>query len=91
MSDKHPSGVHDFAAEVKKAGPIAEGDRLFAYFLRLLVAVMACYGVAMTVVILWGPGDIGTRMVTGFSVMFGGVLGLGSGYLLGRRNGGNGG
>jgi hypothetical protein len=90
MSDKHPSGVHDFGAEIRKVGPISEADRLFAYFLRLLVAVMALYGLGMLVVILWGPSDIGARMVTGFSVMFGGVLGLGSGYLLGRRNGGNG-
>lgn len=88
MSDKHPSGVHDFSDEIRKMGPIAEQDRLFAYFIRVVVSILMLYGAGMTAVILFGPGDIAGKMVTGFGVMFTGVIGIGSGYLLGRSNNG---
>jgi len=43
----------------------------------------------MGAVLLWGDFSLGKSMLAGFSSMFAGILGLGSGYLLGRN--GNGG
>lgn len=85
--DKHPSGIHDFSDEIRKVGPIADQDRLFAYFIRTIIIIMMLYGAGMIAIILFGPEAIALRMVTAFSIMFTGVLGLGSGYLLGKRNG----
>lgn len=45
---------------------------------------MFLYGLGMTVVILFGDATIGLRMVSTFGSMFAGILGLGSGYILGR-------
>lgn len=87
MTDRHPSGVHDFSEEIKR-GPIPEQDRLFAYFIRIILGILTVYGIGMILVILFGPPDIAGKMVTGFGVMFTGVLGIGSGYLLGRNNNG---
>ena len=60
-------------------------DQLFLRFVRGLLILMGLFGVAMTVVILFGDHVIGLRMVNAFASMFIGVLGLGSGYMLGRR------
>lgn len=49
-----------------------------------LLILLTLYGAGMTVVLLFGNEKIGLRMVYGFSSMFTGILGLGSGYLLGR-------
>jgi hypothetical protein len=46
---------------------------------------MILFGAGMTLVILFGDAAIGLRMVNAFVAMFSGVLGLGSGYLLGRN------
>lgn len=45
---------------------------------------MILFGLGMTLVILFGDRVIGLRMVNGLVSMFVGVVGLGSGYLLGR-------
>lgn len=60
-------------------------DQLFLRFVRGLLIIMALFGVGMTIIILVGDEVIGLRMVNAFTSMFVGVLGLGSGYLLGRR------
>jgi hypothetical protein len=59
-------------------------DDIFRYFVRGLFAIMFLYGLGMTAVILFGDVNIGLRMVSTFGSMFAGVLGLGSGYILGR-------
>ena len=59
-------------------------DDIFRYFVRGLFAIMLLYGCGMTVVILFGDETIGLRMVSTFGSMFAGILGLGSGYILGR-------
>lgn len=59
-------------------------DELFRYFVRGLFAIMLLYGAGMTTIILFGNETIGLRMVSTFGSMFAGVLGLGSGYILGR-------
>jgi|RhiMetStandDraft_4_1073278.scaffolds.fasta_scaffold03275_2 hypothetical protein len=61
-------------------------DELFIKFVRGLLIIMALFGAGMTLVIIWGDQVIGLRMVNAFSSMFVGVLGLGSGYLLGRSH-----
>lgn len=60
-------------------------DQLFLRFVRGLLIIMALFGVGMIIIILVGDEVIGLRMVNAFTSMFVGVLGLGSGYLLGRR------
>jgi hypothetical protein len=56
-----------------------------------LFAIMLLYGVGMVIVLLYSGETVALRMVGAFSAMFAGVLGFGSGYLLGSRNGnGNG-
>jgi hypothetical protein len=48
---------------------------------------MLLYGLGMIVVILFGEYSIGSKMVGTFGSMFAGLLGLGSGYILGRQEG----
>lgn len=59
-------------------------DELFIRFVRAMIVLMILFGVGMIMVILFGDASIGLRMVNAFASMFVGVLGLGSGYLLGR-------
>jgi hypothetical protein len=59
-------------------------DTLFIRFVGGLLLVLMLYGIGMTIVVLWGSEPLGLRMITGFSAMFTGILGFGSGYLLGR-------
>lgn len=68
--------------------PATSSDRLFVYFMRLIAVIFLLYGLGMTVVILWGDAALGAKMLNVFAAMFSGVIGLGSGYLLGKRNGG---
>lgn len=68
-------------------------DDIFRYFVRGLFAIMLLFGCGMTLVILFGSQSIGLRMVSTFGSMFAGILGLGSGYILGRverKSNGNG-
>lgn len=68
--------------------PATSSDRLFVYFMRLVLLIFLLYGLGMTAVILWGNAALGAKMLNVFAAMFSGVIGLGSGYLLGKRNGG---
>lgn len=61
-------------------------DRLFLRFVRGLFLILILFGLGMTIVILVGDSAIGLRMVNAFTSMFIGVLGLGSGYILGRSD-----
>jgi hypothetical protein len=63
-------------------------DELFLRFVRGIFMIMLLYGLGMTAVILFGDENIGLRMVSTFGSMFAGILGLGSGYLLGRSDSG---
>lgn len=65
-------------------------DALFSRFVGALFFIMLCYGVCMTLVLITGSEALASRMLSTFSAMFAGVLGLGSGYLLGYRTNGNG-
>jgi hypothetical protein len=80
VSTKHGS-KHDYGDQ------LAESDRLFAYFVRGLLGLLLLYGVAMALVLLFGSEQIGIKMLNAFASMFTGIIGLGSGYLLGKRNG----
>lgn len=60
-------------------------DYLFLYFIAGLLVLVALFGVSMTLVLLFGDPPLALRMVTTFASLFTGVLGLGSGYLLGSR------
>lgn len=66
-------------------------DRLFLRFTVALFAVMAIFGTTMGVVLIWGNEAVGLRMINVFAAMFSAVVGLGTGYLLGREGGGEGG
>jgi hypothetical protein len=59
-------------------------DAMFIRFARGMVLLLLLYGAGMMVVALKGDVALASRMITGFGTMFAGVLGLGSGYLLGR-------
>ena len=65
-------------------------DDLFIRFVRAMIFIMILFGAGMTLIILFGDQAIGLRMVNAFSSMFVGILGLGSGYLLGRKDKSNG-
>ena len=68
----------------KKEGDL---DYLFIRFAQGLFVLLILYGAGMGCVLLWGDQALGSKMLSGFSSMFAGVLGLGSGYLLGRKQG----
>jgi hypothetical protein len=89
MSERHPSGVHDFGDEFKRR-PIADADLLFAYFIRTVIAILLLYGLGMMLCVLFGDEKLAAKLLNGFTGMFAGVIGLGSGYLLGKRNGNGG-
>jgi hypothetical protein len=60
-------------------------DYLFSRFAQGLFIILILYGAGMGVVTLWGDEKLAAKMLTAFTTMFAGVLGLGSGYLLGRK------
>ena len=62
-------------------------DHLFKTFLAGIFAVLLLYGAGMTGVILFGDAILAAKMLNIFGGMFGGVLGLGTGYLIGRASG----
>lgn len=68
---------------------MSQKDQLFQRFMIGLFIVLLCYGTGMLVVVLWGDHALGAKLINGFSALFTGALGLGSGYLLGK-NGKNG-
>jgi hypothetical protein len=60
-------------------------DFIFLRFFFGLLVVLLLYGLGMMAVIFFANEAIGLRMLSGFASMFSGLLGLGSGYLLGRN------
>ena len=70
--------------------PATGHDGLFIAFVRGLFIVLLLYGAGMLVVTIFADPALASRMISGFGTMFAGVLGLGSGYLLGQRSNGNG-
>lgn len=65
-----------------------ERDILFERFALGLFIILLLYGFGMGASVLFGDENLAARMLTGFATMFSGVLGLGSGYLLGSRTNG---
>lgn len=65
-----------------------ERDILFERFAFGLFIILLLYGFGMGAAVLFGDTNLAARMLTGFASMFAGVLGLGSGYLLGSRTNG---
>jgi hypothetical protein len=49
-----------------------------------LILLLTLYGAGMIGVLFFASEVAGLKMLTGFASMFTGILGLGSGYLLGR-------
>jgi hypothetical protein len=64
-------------------------DALFVRFVTGLFALLVLYGTAMLLVLLVGEPALASKMLSAFSSMFTGTLGLGGGYLLGARTNGN--
>lgn len=60
-------------------------DKIFLQFVRWLFLLMVLFCVGMFTVVLFGDASVGLRMVNAFASMFAGLLGLGSGYTLGRK------
>lgn len=65
-------------------------DELFVNFARGLFILLLLFGFTMAAVLLFGDPLLGSKMVNAFTSMFAGLLGLGSGYLLGRKSKENG-
>jgi len=61
-------------------------DQLFLQFVRWLFTLMILFGAGMLIVVLFGDANLGLKMLNVFASMFVGVLGLGSGYILGRKS-----
>lgn len=68
---------------------LSNRDKLFLRFILGIFALMLMYGIGMILVLIFVSESTGLRMVSGFASMFAGILGLGSGYLLGRSNNGH--
>jgi hypothetical protein len=65
-------------------------DSLFGRFAAGVFTILVLYGCAMTGVVLYGDPSLASKMISGFGTMFAGVLGLGTGYLLGTATAANG-
>jgi hypothetical protein len=63
-------------------------DELFLRFAKGLFVVLLLYGAGMLAVVVWGDQSTASKMLSAFASMFAGILGLGSGYLLGRSSNG---
>jgi len=64
--------------------PNGSSDLVFMRFFFGILTILLLYGVGMMAVVLFGDKGLAARMLIGFAGMFSGVLGLGTGYLLGR-------
>jgi succinate dehydrogenase hydrophobic anchor subunit len=60
-------------------------DRLFWRFTGALFVVMSLFGLGMLAAVLFTDEALALRMINVFAGMFSGVLGLGTGYLLGSH------
>jgi hypothetical protein len=65
-------------------GGFTAQDKMFMFFLMLLVVVIAPFGTGVMVLAIWGDAGLASKGITVFASMFTGLLGLGTGYLLGR-------
>jgi len=59
-------------------------DKTFVTFAKGLFILLVLYGIGMILVVLAGPNELATKLISVWSGMFGAVVGLGSGYLIGR-------
>lgn len=66
---------------------MTQRDQLFWNFMKGIIVVMALFGAGMAIASFFSSEVIALRWLSTFGSMFTGVLGLGSGYLLGSRNG----
>ena len=64
-------------------------DDLFIKVIYVLVGVIVSYGVGAGVVVLLtgASDDVVVRYISAFGTIFTGLLGMCTGYLMGRRNG----
>lgn len=69
---------------------LSAADRLFVYFWFGILTVLLLYGIGMTIVVIVADQSLGLRMISAFASMFAAALGFGSGYLVARRQNGNG-
>jgi hypothetical protein len=62
-------------------------DRLFLYFALGLFAILTCFGIGTSIVILFHDKNdaLALRMINVFAAMFSSLVGLGTGYLLGTH------
>jgi len=60
-------------------------DEVFLRFAKGVFVVLILYGIGMMTVLVFGETSVGSKMLSAFSTMFAGAVGLGSGYLLGSR------
>lgn len=64
-------------------------DKIFVVFSVALFATMLLFGLGATIVVLYGDHSLALRMLNIFAAMFTGLLGFGSGYILGNAAGGS--
>jgi hypothetical protein len=64
-------------------------DQVFLRFMKAMVIILLLYGAGMTATMVFGgvSENVSRALITGFSTMFAGIIGLGTGYLLGNSNG----
>jgi hypothetical protein len=60
-------------------------DQVFRTFVVLLTSIILLYGAGMMIAVFVGPESLASKMLSSFAAMFSGLLGLGAGYLLGRK------
>lgn len=62
-------------------------DTLFKYFITGLFIIITIYMIGMLVALFFVDEALAAKLINGFVGVFGTLIGLGSGYLLGRGNG----
>jgi uncharacterized membrane protein (DUF485 family) len=59
---------------------------MFVWFVSVIFVVLILYGAGMMAAIIWGDHyNLARSLISGFAAMFSAWVGLGSGYILGRR------
>lgn len=59
-------------------------DKIFVQFVKGIFILLILYGLGMMLVIALGKDNLALKLINVWSAMFSAVIGLGSGYLLGR-------
>jgi hypothetical protein len=68
---------------------IPERDRMFVFFTVAMFIIMLLYGAGMVAAIFFQSNfTLSRSLISGFASMFAAWVGLGSGYILGRKSGG---